>query len=123
MPKSTLAEANEKKDWRIYQYFVQVLIRQVKEAYKGQELRFDFDEIVYVFDSSTTELCQKLYLWVKFHHERGVIKIFVYLTEGAVRDSKILDKIPVEANSYYLMDKGYVKFDSSFWHFHLNKVT
>lgn len=69
-----------------------------------------------------------------FHHERGAIKIhtlmdlrgsiptFVHLTEGAVHDSKIMDKIPVEANSYYLMDKGYVKFDSLFRHFHLNNA-
>ena len=132
MPKSTLAEANEKKDWRIYQDFAQVLIRQAKEAYKGQKLRLDLDEMVYAFDSSTIELCLKLCPWAKFHHERGAIKMhtlmdlrgsiptFVHLTEGAVHDSKIMDKIPVEANSYYLMDKGYVKFDSLFRHFHLN---
>ena len=103
MPKSTLAEANEKKDWRIYQDFAQVL-------------------------------CLKLCPWAKFHHERGAIKMhtlmdlrgsiptFVHLTEGAVHDSQIMDKIPVEANSYYLMDKGYVKFDSLFRHFHLNNA-
>lgn len=60
MPKSTLAEANEKKDWRIYKDFAQVLIRQAKEAYKGQKLRLDLDEMVYAFDSSTIELCLKL---------------------------------------------------------------
>ena len=134
MPKSTLAEANEKKDWRIYQHFAQVLIRQAKEAYKGQKLRLDLDEMVYAFDSSTIELCLKLCPWAKFHHERGAIKMhtlmdlrgsiptFVHLTEGAVHDSKIMDKIPVEANSYYLMNKGYVKFDSLFQHFHLNNA-
>ena len=129
MPKSTLAEANEKKDWRIYQDFAQVLIRQAKKAYKGQKLRLDLDEMVYAFDSSTIELCLKLCPWAKFHHERGAIKMhtlmdlrgsiptFVHLTEGAVHDSQIMDKIPVEAYSYYLMDKGYVKFDSLFRHF------
>lgn len=96
MPKSTLAEANEKKDWRIYQDFTQVLIRQAKEAYEGQKLRLDLDEMVYAFDSSTIKLCLKLYPWAKFHHERGAIKMhtlmdlsgsiltFVHLTEGAV---------------------------------------
>ena len=134
MPKSTLAEANEKKDWRIYRDFAQVLIRQAKEAYKGQKLRLDLDEMVYAFDSSTIELCLKLCPWAKFHHERGAIKMhtlmdfrgsiptFVHLTEGAVHDSKIMDKIPVEANSYYLMDKGYVKFGSLYRHFHLNNA-
>lgn len=53
---------------------------------------------------------------------RGSIPTFVHLTEGAVHDSQIMDKIPVEANSYYLMDKGYVKFDSLFRHFHLNNA-
>ena len=134
MPKSTLAEANEKKDWRIYQDFAQVLIRQAKEAYKGQKLRLDLDEMVYAFYSSTIELCLKLCPWAKFHHERGAIKMhtlmdlrgsiptFVHLTEGAVHDSQIMDKIPVEANSYYLMDKGYVKFGSLYRHFHLNNA-
>ena len=75
MPKSTLAEANEKKDWRIYQDFAQVLIRQAKEAYKGQKLRLALDEMVYAFDSSTIELCLKLCPWAKFHHERGAIKM------------------------------------------------
>ena len=134
MPKSTLAEANEKKDWRIYKDFAQVLIRQAKEAHKGQKLRLDLDEMVYAFDSGTIELCLKLCPWAKFHHERGAIKMhtlmdlrgsiptFVHLTEGAVHDSRIMDKIAVEASSYYLMDKGYVKFDSLFRHFHLNNA-
>lgn len=90
--------------------------------------------MVYAFDSSTIELCLKLCPWVKFHHEIGAIKMhtlmdfrgsiptFVHLTEGAVHDSKIMDKMPVEANSYYLMDKGYVKFDSLYQHFHLNNA-
>ena len=134
MPKSTLAEANEKKDWRIYRDFAQVLIRQAKEAYKGQKLRLDLDEMVYAFDSSTIELCLKLCPWAKFHHEKGAVKMhtlmdlrgsiptFVHLTEGAVHDFRIMDKIPVEANSYYLMDRGYVKFDSLYQHFHLNNA-
>ena len=134
MPKSTLAEANEKKDWRIYRDFAQVLIRQAKEAYKGQKLRLDLDEMVYAFDSSTIELCLKLCPWAKFHHEKGAVKMhtlmdlrgsiptFVHLTEGSVHDSQIMDKIPVEANSYYLMDKGYVKFGSLYRHFHLNNA-
>ena len=90
--------------------------------------------MVYAFDSSTIELCLKLCPWAKFHHEREAIKMhtlmdlrgsiptFVHLTEGAVHYSKIMDKIPVEANSYYLMDRGYVKFDSLFRHFHLNNA-
>ncbi|HHV03478.1 MAG TPA: IS4 family transposase [Bacteroidales bacterium] len=134
VPKSTLAEANEKKDWRIYQDFAQVLIREAKDQYVGQKLRIDLDEMVYAFDSSTIELCLKLCPWATFHHGKGAFKMhtlmdlrgsiptFVYLTHGRVHDSKIMDKIPVESNAYYLMDKGYVKFDSLYKHFHLNNA-
>lgn len=86
MPKSTLAEANEKKDWRIYQDFAQVLIRQAKEAYKGQKLRLDLDEMVYAFDSNTIGLCLKLCPWAKFHHEREAIKMHTLMDiRGASR--------------------------------------
>ncbi len=134
MPKSTLAETNEKKDWRIYQDFAQILIQKAKELHRKQKLRLDLDEMVYAFDSSTIELCLKLCPWAKFHHGRGAFKMhtlmdlrgsiptFVHLTHGLVHDSKVMDKFPVEANSYYLMDKGYVKFDALYKHFHLNNA-
>ncbi len=134
MPKSTLAEANEKKDWRIYQDFAQVLIQKAKKLYQGQKLRLDLDEMIYAFDSSTIELCLKLCPWAKFHHGRGAVKMhtlmdlrgsiptFIYLTHGLVHDSRVMDKFTVEANSYYLMDKGYVKFDALYKHFHLNNA-
>src|SRR5690606_32942889 len=72
--------------------------------------------------------------WATFHHGKGAFKMhtlldlrgsiptFVYLTHGLVHDSNIMDKIPVESNAYYLMDKGYVKFDSLYKHFHLNNA-
>ena len=134
MPKSTIAEANEKKDWRIYQDFAQILIREAKDLYAGHKLRIDLDEMIYAFDSSTIELCIKLCPWATFHHDKGAFKMhtlldlrgsiptFVYLTHGLVHDSKIMDKIPVEPNAYYLMDKGYVKFESLYKHFHLNNA-
>lgn len=134
MPRSTLAEANEKKNWHIYQDFAQVLIREAKKFYADQKLRVDLDEMVYAFDSSTIELCLKLCPWATFHHGRGAFKMhtlmdlrgsiptFVRLTDGRVHDSKIMDKIPVESNAYYLMDKGYVKFDALYKHFHLKNA-
>jgi hypothetical protein len=124
MPKSTLAEANEKKDWRIiYQDFAQVMIREAKDQYVGQKLRIDLDEMVYALDSSTIELCLKLCPWATFHHGKGAFKMytlmdlrgsiptFVYLTHGRVHDSKIMDKI-----------KGNVKYDLIYKHFHLNNA-
>jgi len=134
MPRSTLTEANEKKNWHIYQDFAQVLIREAKQLYANQKLRVDLEEMVYAFDSSTIELCLKLCPWATFHHGRGAFKMhtlmdlrgsiptFVRLTDGRVHDSKIMDKIPVEPNAFYLMDKGYVKFDALYKHFHLKNA-
>ena len=132
MPKSTLAEANEKKDWRIYQDFGNILIKKAKQLYEGERLRIDLDEMVCAFDSSTIELCLSLCPWATLHHGKGGFKMhtlmdlngsiptFIRLTEASVHDSKVMDEIPVEANAYYLMDKGYVKFDSLYRHFHQN---
>lgn len=132
MPKSTLAEANEKRDWRIYQDFGYLLIKKAKELYTGEKLRIDLDEMVCAFDSSTIELCLALCPWATLHHGKGGVKMhtlmdlngsiptFIRLTEASVHDSKIMDEIPVEPNAYYLFDKGYVKFDSLYKHFHLN---
>ena len=66
MPRPTLAEANEKKDWHIYQDFAEVLIREAKKLYADQKFRVNLDEMVYAFDRSTIELCLKLYPWVAF---------------------------------------------------------
>ncbi len=132
MPKSTLAEANEKKDWRIYQDFGYVLIQNAKKLYEGEKLRIDLDEMVCAFDSSTIELCLALCPWATLHHGKGGFKmhtlmdlkgsfpIFIRLTEASIHDSKVMDEIPVVTNAYYLMDKGYVKFDSLYKHFHQN---
>ena len=132
MPNSTLAEANEKKDWRIYQDFGYVLILKAKKLYEGEKLRIDLDEMVCAFDSSTIELCLALCPWATLHHGKGGFKmhtlmdlkgsipIFIRLTEASIHDSKVMDEIPIVANAYYLMDKGYVKFDSLYKHFHQN---
>jgi hypothetical protein len=121
--KSTLADANEKRDWRIYADFAQVLIKKARPLYfDDKDFRLDMDNMVYAFDSTTIDLCLSLYPWAKFHHQKGAVKmhtlldlrgsipIFVDITEGAVHDINSLDKMPVEPGSYYIMDKGYVDF-------------
>jgi hypothetical protein len=121
--KSTLADANEKRDWRIYADFGQVLIKKARPLYfDDKDFRLDMDNMVYAFDSTTIDLCLSLYPWAKFHHQKGAVKmhtlldlrgsipIFVDITEGAVHDINSLDKMPVEPGSYYIMDKGYVDF-------------
>lgn len=130
MPKSTLAEANEKKDWRLYQDFAMTLVKEATALYKDEKLRIGLEEMIYAFDSSTIELCLKLCPWVEFHHGKGAFKmhtlmdlrgsitIFVLLTSGKVNDAKVMDKIPVERGSFYLMDKGYVAFEKLHKYFH-----
>ena len=130
MPKSTLAEANEKKDWHIYQDFAMTLVKESTALYKDERLRIGLDEMIYAFDSSTIELCLKLCPWAEFHHGTGAFKMhtlmdlrgsiptFVLLTPGKVNDAKVMNKIPVESGSFYLMDKGYVAFEKLHKYFH-----
>lgn len=122
IPRSTLSEMNEKKDWRIYHDFAQYLIRKAQKLYSRDYFRLGLDEMAYAFDSSTIELCLKLCPWARFHHDRGAVKMhtllnlrgniptFIHLTDGRVHDSQVLDDVPIEACAYYLIDKGYVDF-------------
>ena len=75
IPRSTLAEANEKKDWRIYQDFAMTLVKEATMLYKDEKLRIGLEEMIYAFDSSTIELCLKLCPWAEFHHGKGAFKI------------------------------------------------
>ena len=132
MPKSTLAEANEKKDWRIYQDFAMALVKEATSLYEEEKLRIGLEEMIYTFDRSTIELCLKLCPWAEFHHGKGAIKMhslmnlsgsiptFVLLTPSKVNDARVMDKIPVEARAFYLMDKGYVAFEKLHRYFQQN---
>ena len=134
MPKSTLADMNEKKDWRIYQDYAMVLVDRAKILYKDEYYRLGIDKMVYAFDSSTINLCLQLCPWAKFHHDKGAFKMhtlidvknnipnFVLLTPGNVHDSQVMDDLPIEAGAYYLMDKGYVDFDRLFRIFQQQKA-
>ena len=102
-PKSTLAEANEKKDWRIYQDFAMILVKEATALYKDEKLRIGLEEMIYAFDSSTIELCLRLCPWAEFHHGKGAFKMhtlmdlrgsiptFVLLTPGKVNDAKVME--------------------------------
>ena len=122
VPRNTLAKANEKRNWRIYSDFAQVLLKKVRPLYATDYFRLELDNMVYAFDSSTISLCLKLCPWAKFRKEKGGIKmhtlldlrgnlpVSVYLTEAAVHDVKALDNLYIENGAIYLMDKGYVDF-------------
>jgi hypothetical protein len=121
--KSTLAEANEKRNWRIYADYAQVLIKQARPLYADDpNFRLDIDNMVYALDSTTIDLCLSLFPWAKFRTTksavkmhtlldlRGSIPVYLDITNANVHDVNILDTIPIEAGAYYVMDKGYTDF-------------
>ena len=120
--KSTLADANENRDWRIYADFAQILISQARHLYKDDPFGVEIDETVYALDSTTIDLCLSVFPWAKFRKHKAAIKLhalldlhgnipsFIEITEGKVHDVNILDEIIPEPGSYYIMDRAYIDF-------------
>lgn len=120
--KSTLADANENRDWRIYADFAQIIIDHARRLYHDEKLAFELNETVYALDSTTIDLCLSLFPWAKFRHRKGAIKLhtlmdlrgnipsFIRITDGKVHDVKILDELIPEAGSFYILDRGYLDF-------------
>jgi len=123
VPKSTLAEANESRDWRISADYAQVLIKEARHLYeKDNEFKLDVQNMVYALDSSTIDLCLSLFPWANFRKNKGAVKMhtlldlrgsiptFVHLTDGLCHDVNVMEHIVVEPGAIYVMDKGYVDF-------------
>ena len=120
--RSTLADANERRDYKIYADFAKHLIRDAKKLYSGEPLSVDLNSAVYVLDSSTIDLCMTLFPWaynqqsksaIKLHtlmNLRGNIPEFVHISGAKVHDMKILDIIVPEPGAFYVMDRGYIDF-------------
>jgi hypothetical protein len=120
--RSTLAEANEKRDWRIYADFAQVLISQARELYATDDFGLDLEQTVNALDSTTIDLCLSLFPWahsrktkaaVKLHtmlDPRGSIPALSFITDGKVHDVNILDYLIPEPSSFYVMDRGYLDY-------------
>ena len=121
--KSTLSRANEKRDWRIFQDFGIKLIEQARVLYEGDnQLDIKLKGKVFALDSTTVDLCLEVFLWAPFRTTKAAIKIhtlldlktsipeFIFISEGNVHDVNIMDLIPVQKGSYYVMDKAYVDF-------------
>src|SRR6266498_4295921 len=120
--RSTLADANENRDWRIYADFAAQLITIARPMYAGDTLGFDLDHTLYALDSTTIDLCLALFPWAKFRKQKGAVKMhtlldlhgniptFISITDGKVHDVNILDEIDPEAGAFYVMDRGYVDF-------------
>jgi len=119
---STLADANENRDWRIYADFAHTLIATARLLYAVEAMGVDLDSSLYALDSTTIDLCLSLFPWAKFRQYKGAVKMhtlldlhgnipaFLRITDGKVHDVNILDEILPEAGSFYVMDRGYVDF-------------
>jgi len=120
--RSTLADANEAHDWRIYADFAQVLIHIARPMYAEEPLGFEFDNTVYALDSTTIDLCLSVFPWARFRARKAAIKMhtlldlrgpiptFIEVSEGKLHDVNILDSITPEPASFYVMDRAYVDF-------------
>jgi len=124
--KSTLADSNEKRDWRIYADFAQVLINIARDLYVDHDFGVELDETVYALDASTIDLCLSLFPWAKFRKTKGAIKLhtlldlrgnipsFISITDGKVHEVNILDELIPEPGAFYIMDRGYLDFERLF---------
>jgi hypothetical protein len=120
--RSTIADANEKRDWRIYRDFARTLIRQARQLYAGEDFGVQLDQTVYALDATIIDLCLSVFPWAKFRQSkaavklhtlldlRGVIPTFVYITDGKVHEVNILDHLVPEIGAIYIMDRGYLDF-------------
>lgn len=121
--RSTLADANESRDWRIYADFAQVLIGLARPLYAHDPIGVDLDQTLYALDSTTIDLCLSLFPWARFRQHKAAVKMhtlldlhgsiptFIRITEGKVHDVNVLDDFLPEAGAFYVMDRGYIDFE------------
>lgn len=121
--RSTLAEANEKRDWRIYAELAQSLIGTARGLYKEDSFLEDLDETVYALDATTIDLCLSVFPWALFRKKKAAVKLhtlldlkgniptFIHISDGKLHDVNALDLLRLEAGAYYVMDRGYLDFE------------
>ena len=121
--RSTLAEANEKRDWRMYADFCQILISQARSLYTDEDFGVELKETAYALDSTTIDLCLSIFPWASFRKHKAAVKMhtlldlrgsipsFIEITEGTLHDVNILDIMVPEPGSFYIMDRGYLDFE------------
>jgi hypothetical protein len=121
--RSTLADANESHDWRIFADFAQILIARARLLYANDSFGADLQLSAYALDSTTIDLCLAMFPWARFRERKGAVKmhtlidlhgnipVFVCVTDGKVHDVNILDQILLEAGAFYVMDRGYLDFE------------
>ena len=120
--RSTLADANEKRSWRIWADFALILIAHARRLYAGEPVAGRLKAAVYVFDTTTIDLCLTLFPWARFRRRKGAVKLhtlldlrgnipcFINVSEGSVHEVNVLDELTLEPGAYYIMDRGFVDF-------------
>jgi hypothetical protein len=121
--RNNLANANARRDWRIYADFAMVLIQRIRLVYGHTPIpELDLDEAVYALDSTTIDLCLNLFPWARFRRSKAAIKLhtlldlhclvpaFIHISDGKLHDVNILDDLLIEPGAYYVMDRGYLDF-------------
>ena len=121
--RSTIADANENRDWRIYCDFAQILIHQARQLYSNDDFGLQLQETVYALDATIIDLCLSVFPWARYRKSSGAIKLhtlldlkgnipsFIAITEGRVHEVNILDELIPEAGAIYIMDRGYFDFE------------
>lgn len=121
--RSTLADANESRDWRIYADFAQSLIAIARRLYAEEPLGVDLNDTVYALDASTIDLCLSVFPWAPFRSTKAAIKLhtlldlrgniptFLHISDGKLHDVNVLDLLLPEPGAFYIMDRGYIDFD------------
>ncbi len=128
--RNTLANANKKRDWRIYADFAQLLIYEAQELYRNEDFGIELTESVYALDSTTIDLSLSVFPWANFRQNKAAIKLhtlldlrgniptFIHISDGKLHDVNVLDKLIPEPGSFYIMDRGYLDFARLF---HINQ--
>lgn len=120
--RSTLADANEKRDWRIYRDFALALIRTARRLYAEDSFGVELANTVYALDTTTIDLCLALFPWARFRRHKAAVKLhtlldlrgsiptFIHISDGKLHEVNVLDRIAFEPGSFYLMDRGFIDF-------------
>ena len=121
--RNTMANANKVRDWRIYADLAQYLIGIARRLYKKEQLGVDIEQTVYALDATTIDLCLALFPWAHFRTAKAAVKLhtlidlrgniptFIHISDGKLHDVNVLDVLPIEPGSIYVMDRGYVDFE------------
>jgi hypothetical protein len=120
--RSTLADANEKRDWRIYADFAQVLIRDARRLYAHEPFGAELDQTAYALDSTIIDLCLSLFPWAQYQRCHGAVKLhtlidlrgnipcWILISNGKLHDVNVLDELAWEPGAFYIMDRGYIDY-------------